>query len=65
LGRARDLFHTLGTPSISDFREILKMDSINNNPITAKDIDIAKKIFGKVIGALKGRTTQRKVYTSN
>ena len=58
--RARDLYHALGTPSINDFKAILRMNSINNNPVTTDDIKIAEKIFGPDIGALKGKSTRRK-----
>jgi hypothetical protein len=57
---ARDLYHSLGTPSINDFKAMLRMNVINNNPVTTDDIKIAKKIFGPDIGALKGKTTRRK-----
>ena len=58
--RARDLFHALGTPSINDFKAIIRMNTINNNPVTTDDIKIAEKIFGPDIGTLKGKTTRRK-----
>lgn len=35
--RARDLYHALGTPSIHDFKAMLRMNSINNNPVTTED----------------------------
>ena len=58
--RARDLFHALGTPSINDFKAIIRMNTINNNPVTTDDIKIAEKLFGPDIGTLKGKTTRRK-----
>ena len=58
--RARDLYHALGTPSINDFKSILRMNMITNNPVTTDDIKIAEKIFGPDIGAIKGKTTRRK-----
>jgi hypothetical protein len=57
---ARDLYHAMGTPSISDFKAMLWMNVIGNNPVTTEDIKIADKIFGPDIGALKGKTTRRK-----
>jgi hypothetical protein len=47
-----------GTPSINDFKTILRINTITNNPVTTKDIKIAEKIFGPDIGALKGKTTR-------
>ena len=58
--RARDLFHALGMPSIHDFKAIIRMNMINNNPVTTDDIKIAEKIFGPDVGTLKGKTTCRK-----
>ncbi|KAI2501792.1 Reverse transcriptase (RNA-dependent DNA polymerase) [Fragilaria crotonensis] len=58
--RARDLYHALGTPSIKDFKAMLRMNTITNNPVTTEDIIVAEKIFGPDIGALKGKTTRRK-----
>jgi hypothetical protein len=58
--RARDLYHALGTPSINDFKAMLRMNSITNNPITTEDIKIAENIFGADIGSIKGKTTRRK-----
>ena len=35
------------------------MNTIGNNPVTTKDVQLAEKIFGKDIGALKGKTTRQ------
>lgn len=48
--KAWDLFHTLGTPLINNFKAILRMNTIWNNPVITKDIEIAEKIFGPNIG---------------
>jgi len=58
--RARELCHAVGTPSIKDFKAIITMNCIKNNPVTIEDIDIAEKTFGPDIGALKGKTTHTK-----
>ena len=58
--RARDLYHALGTPSINDFKAMLRMNTITNNPVTTEDINIAEKIFGIDIGRMKVKTTRRK-----
>ena len=57
---ARDLYHAVGTPSIEDFKAIIKINAIKNNPVTTDDILLAEKIFGPDIGTLKGKTTRRK-----
>ncbi len=57
---ARELYHALGTPSINDFKSIIRMNTINNNPVVTEDIVLAEKIFGPDIGCLKGKTTRKK-----
>jgi hypothetical protein len=57
---ARDLYHAIGTPSIEDFKAIIRINAIRNNPVTIDDIKLAEKIFGPDIGTLKGKTTRRK-----
>jgi hypothetical protein len=58
--KARQLYNTLGTPSIKDFKAIITMNAIKNLPVTIEDINLAEKIFGPDIGALKGKTTRQK-----
>jgi hypothetical protein len=58
--KARDLYHALGTPSVQDFKAMLRMNIIANNPVTIEDIEIAEQIFGSDIGSLKGKTTRKK-----
>ena len=55
---ARKLFQRIGTPSIRDFKGVVRMNMIGNNPVTVEDINIAEKVYGKDIGALKGKTTR-------
>jgi hypothetical protein len=57
---ARQIYHSLGTPSVNDFKAILKMNAIRNLPITIEDIKLAEQIFGPDIGSLKGKTTRGK-----
>jgi hypothetical protein len=58
--KARDLYNALGSPSVKDFKAILRLNFIKNNPVTLEDIKIAESIFGPDIGSLKGKTTRRK-----
>jgi hypothetical protein len=57
--RARELYHALGTPSPADFKAIIRMNLITNNPVTQEDIEISEQIFGKDISSLKGKTTRK------
>ena len=55
---AQDLLHAVGCPSVADLKNILKMNSIANCPITLDDIDIAEEIYGPDVASLKGKTTR-------
>jgi hypothetical protein len=57
--RARKLLYSLGYPSINDTKAIIWMNAIKNNPVTTEDVNIADKIFGPDVAALKGKTTRR------
>jgi hypothetical protein len=50
--RACDLYHALGTPLIEDFKAMLRMNTVANNPVTTEDVKIAKQMFGNNIGGL-------------
>ena len=46
----------VGHPSIQDYKNIIKINVINNFQVTVEDIDICEKIFGLDIYMLKGST---------
>jgi hypothetical protein len=50
---------TLGTPSLADFKAIIQMNLIINNPITQENIAIREQVFGPDISSLKGKTTRK------
>ena len=56
--KARDLLRTAGLPTVRDLKKIVNSNSIQNNPVTTEDINIAEKIFGPDIASLKGKTTR-------
>ena len=58
--RARELMQEFGSPSIADMKRIIKMNSLSNCPVTNEDIDIAYRIFGPDVAALKGKTTRQR-----
>jgi hypothetical protein len=47
----------MGTPWLKDFKSIIASNMVKNIPITIDDINIAEKVFGPDVGALKGKTT--------
>ena len=57
---ARALHATLSYPSMKDFKWVLRSNQIRNCPVAAQDVDVAHKIWGKNIAALKGKTTRSK-----
>jgi hypothetical protein len=56
--RARKLYHILGCPTVENYKHILRQKIIKNCPVTIEDVNIAEKIFGPDIGAMKGKTTR-------
>ena len=58
--KRQDIYHAIGTPSINDFKAVLRMNTVSNIPVTTEDINVVERIFGPDIGALKGKTTRRK-----
>ena len=57
---ARTLYATLSYPSWKDFKWVIRSNQIKDCPVTVQDVDIALKIWGKNIAALKGKTTRSK-----
>ena len=57
--KARNLYASLGYPSSKDFKWILQSNQIKDCPVTTQDADVATKIWGPNIAALKGKTTRR------
>ena len=55
---ARELYHNLGSPTIENFKALLRMNTIKNNPITLEDVNNAEAIFGPAMSTLKGKTTR-------
>ena len=57
---ARTLYSTLSYPSWNDFKWVIRSNQIKDCPVTVEDIDVALKIWGKNIAALKGKTVRIK-----
>jgi hypothetical protein len=57
---ARTLYKTLSYPSMKDFKWAIQSNHIKDCPVTVQDIDVARKIWGKNIAALKGKITLSK-----
>jgi hypothetical protein len=55
----RELYLKIGMPSISDFKNIFKMNAIHNCPITLEDILIAEDVYGPDISLWKGKTLKK------
>ena len=44
---ARDLYHAIGTPSVSDFKKATKLRmNVISDSVTTEDVKIAEKFFG-------------------
>jgi hypothetical protein len=59
---ARNLYKTLSYPSMKDAKRVIRSNQIKDCPVTIQDIDVATKIWGKNIAALKGKTTRSKTH---
>jgi hypothetical protein len=57
---ARTLYKTLSYPSMKNFNWVIQSNQIKDCTVTVQDIDVARKIWGKNIAALKGKTTRSK-----
>ncbi len=57
---ARRLYHIVGTPTVDNFKSLLRMNVIKNCPVTVEDVNISEKIFGPDMSSLKGKSTRRK-----
>jgi hypothetical protein len=57
---ARTLYKNLSDPSMKDFKWVIQSNQIKDFPVTVQYIDVARKIWGKNIPALKGKTTRSK-----
>ncbi len=55
---ARSLYAKLSYPSWKDFKWVIQSNQIKDCPVTVEDVDVALKIWGKNIAALKGKTTR-------
>jgi hypothetical protein len=56
--RARRRYLIVGCPRVENFNHILRQNIIKNHPVTADDVNIAEKMFGGDIGALKDKSTR-------
>ena len=56
--RARELYDTMGTPTVDDLKAMIRMNLIRNNIVTTEDVNLAEKAFGADVGNVKGKTTR-------
>jgi hypothetical protein len=47
---------------MKDFKWVIRSTQIKYRPVTIQDIDVATKMWGKNIAALKGKTTRSKTH---
>jgi hypothetical protein len=47
---------------MKDFKWVIRSNQIKDCPVKIQDIDVAMKIWGENIAALKGKTTWRKTH---
>jgi hypothetical protein len=59
---AQNLYKTLSYPSMKEFKWVIWSNQIKDFPMTIQYIDVATKIWGNNIAALKGKTTRSKTH---
>ena len=59
VAKAQTLYASLGFPSECNFKWILQSNKIMNCPVTIQDAEVAYKIWGADIAALKGKMTRQ------
>ena len=55
--KARNMYHSLHCPPISDLKAGVRQNTFANNPITIEDINNMVKIYGRDVAVMKGKTT--------
>ena len=55
----KELFHALGYPLVVDLKTIIKMNVIQDNPITKSNLKLMEHLFGPNIPTIKGITTRQ------
>jgi hypothetical protein len=56
--KARELYASLTYPSNADNKCFFKSNQIKDCPVSGRDAEVALKIWGPNIAALKGKTTR-------
>ena len=57
---ARKIYHVVGTPTLRNFKTMIRQNIIHNFPVTVEDINIAEKIFVPDMSTFNGRTTRQR-----
>jgi hypothetical protein len=55
------MYHIFGTPTMNNFKSLLRMNVIQKCSVTVEDVNISEKIFGPDMSSLKGKSTRRKL----
>ena len=56
---AKQSLHTLAYPSVVDLKTIIKMNAIQDNPVTKSNIKLMEHLNGPDIPTAKGKTTRQ------
>eukprot|EP00957_Ditylum_brightwellii_P205561 15344405-Ditylum_brightwellii.AAC.1 len=50
----------MGTPSMENLKDLIRMNLIRNNKEISEDTNLYTRAFGPDVGALRGKTTGQK-----
>ena len=56
----RELYQSIGNPSLNDYKSIINIDAIHFFPFTLQDIELAEQVFGPDIRNLKFKSIRKK-----
>ena len=55
---AKQLIHMLGYALVVDLKTIIKINMVQDNPVTESDVKLMGHLFGPDIPTIKGKTTR-------
>jgi len=55
---ARELYESMGTPTVDDLKAMIRMNLMKNDVVTTAEVNLGMKAYGPDIWGIKGKTTR-------